>query len=246
VAALCPIRTQAAPASGGAGFKEPKIDRKAKEVLQQMCKTLAGAKQITVKGTRLIDKQILRELQILPYADNASFEAAVWRPQHIWVKVQETRDRRELFSNGTTTTLYEPGVQAYVATSTVHTIDAILALVEEKLKFRPPAADFLVSDPYPALLRDVSRVTYEETMDLDGTQCDVLRFQQLLIDKVIYVARVDWLPRRVVYEFKVQKGPRPRFSFNFNSWNLNPTLSLERFEFKPPDKTDRVQKMPVN
>jgi len=40
------IPALAAPAAGGAGSPEPKIDPKAKEVLQQMCQTLAGAKQM--------------------------------------------------------------------------------------------------------------------------------------------------------------------------------------------------------
>ena len=96
-----------------------------------------------------------------------------------------------------------------------------------------PLADFLFTDPSQALLGKISAASIEIPTMVGDTAAVQLRFAQPGIEWSLWLARNEQaLPLRLELTYTDEVG-KPRKSFEFQAWNLQPKLDQADFEFLP-------------
>ncbi len=126
------------------------------------------------------------------------------------------------------------------------TIDETVDMLRDRLGIDIPGADFLGSNPYSAMMHDVTEGRDLGVEPIDGSQARHLAFRSRDVDWQIWIQEGNEpLPRRFVITSKTVRGA-PEFSANLSNWDTHPQLQESDFAFTPPRNGRRIQILPAN
>ena len=214
----------------------PKIDPQATQMLRRMTDYLTSLNQFTVHVDSTMEV-ITPSGQVLN--TDKSVDVSVMRPDHLRVESHVPDHDRQFYYDGKTLTIYSPKHNVYAVMDAPPTIDALIQLARQR-GMQLPLADLVVSDPYPALMKDTISAIYVGQSLVGNTMTNQLAFQRKGLEWQIWIEDgPNALPLRVGIADKSVPGS-PRFMANMTDWNVNPALDVGVFTFVPPADARKV------
>jgi hypothetical protein len=231
--------TKEAPrAPGTAAQPGPVMEQRALDELKRMSAALGAAKALTCKSRSFVEVTAAKTGQFMTLIGNS--EVALQRPNKLRVHVTGEVPNFDFYYDGTNVVAYAPQNKVYSVASAPDNIDGMLQVVEEKTGIHFPSADFMGSDPYAMLGKDVTNAFVVGTATLDGVACEHLAFMNPGTHWQVWIdAGKSALPQRLAVTYAdVQNFPR--FLVEFSDWNLQPKLADSDFVFKKPDDAKQI------
>jgi hypothetical protein len=233
---LGPVAAQNAPAATNApqaatGSGAPVVAASAEQVLKQMAAYLGSAEQFTFRADITFD-------HVLPSGQKLQFsaveEAALQRPNGLYVEWSGDLGVRQFWYDGKSITLYDPATPFYASEPAPTDIDAMLDKVGSQLNFTPPLADFLYHDPYQQVGRRVQFGFDLGANDVNGQSCRTFAFVERDIDWQIWInAGPQIVPCKLVITYKTRPS-QPQFIAVFSDWDFAPRIAAPVFTPTPP------------
>ncbi len=207
------------------------------QLLRQMSEKLAQAKNLSFKVERKLDAALVEGPNI---PENSVIEISVSRPGKFHAKSDSADNARQIFFDGQRLSIYDQTMKLYAAVPVVGSIDEAVTKIDEIYGFTPPLAEFILSDPYGALSKQVKTKAYKGTENIAGVECHHVSLSADEADSELWIGTVDLLPRKLVATFKNREG-NPQLQAVFSSWNLAPTLDDKMFTFVAPNDVEKIE-----
>jgi len=197
--------------------EKPLVSPEADRLLRDMGEYLKDAKQLSFHAEITHDDLLPtgQKIQL-----SASYDAAVRRPDRVYVEYWGDGGGRRFWYDGKNVTLYEADLNLYGSEPAKPTIDATLDHLIDDLGFTPPLSDLMTSDPGATLRRNVLFGFRVGETQVDGVRCQQLAFVEPNIDWQIWIEDgTQWVPRKLVITYKTLPGA-PQFSAVLSDWDL--------------------------
>jgi len=213
------------------------IDQAALNRLKQMSDTLTSAKSFTYHSKSFLELQAPETGQLLTFVNHA--ELALQRPNKLRVDVEGDVRTLQLYFDGEKASAIDVDKNVYAVSPPLTTIDDMIAYVLSKARIGLPAADFLNSNPYAVMSKEVTYAAHVSESVVNGVVCDHYAYMEPNVDWEIWIQKGDnALPLRLAMTYKQAKDS-PHFLIEFFDWQLNPKLTAKTFVFNKPK--DAVQ-----
>ena len=206
------------------------------QLLRQMSEKLAQAKSLSFKVDRKLDAALVEGSNI---AENAQIVISVSRPGKFQAKSDSKDNVRQIFFDGQNLSIYDETMKLYATVPVSGTIDDAVAKIDEKYGFTPPLAEFILSDPYAVLSKQIKSKAYTGKENIAGVDCHHLSLVGDVADSELWIGIADLLPRKLVATFKDREGS-PKLQADFSNWNLAPTLDDKFFAFVAPPDAEKI------
>jgi hypothetical protein len=206
------------------------------QLLRQMSEKLAQAKSLSFKVDRKLDAALVEGSNI---AENAQIVISVSRPGKFQAKSDSKDNVRQIFFDGQNLSIYDETMKLYATVPVSGTIDDAVAKIDEKYGFTPPLAEFILSDPYAVLSKQIKSKAYTGKENIAGVDCHHLSFVGDVADSELWIGTADLMPRKLVATFKDREG-NPKLQADFSNWNLAPTLDDKFFAFVAPPDAEKI------
>ena len=142
-------------------------------------------------------------------------------------------------------TIFSPQENTYGVVSAPSSIDQALPALGKRYGIGLPLSDFLVPNPYAAMMQHVTTGEVVGPSVLNGAYTTQLAFRQPDIDWQIWVEDSQTpLPRRLVITDRTQPGA-PQYTVTLSNWNTNLSCTADQFNFTPPANAKKITVMPV-
>lgn len=207
------------------------------QLLRQMSEKLGQAKTLSFKVNRKLDAALVEGLNV---PEDAQIEIAVLRPGKFVAKSDSKDNVRHVFFDGQNLSIYDETMKLYATVPMAGTIDEAVAKIDETYGFTPPLAEFILSNSYAALSRQIKSKTYAGKETIAGVECHHLTMGGDEVDSEIWIGTADMLPHKLVATFRNREG-NPKFQADFSSWNLAPALDDKIFAFVAPPETENIE-----
>jgi hypothetical protein len=207
------------------------------QLLRQMSEKLAQAKNLSFKVDRKLDAALVEGRNV---AENAVIEISVSRPGKFHAKSDSTDNARQIFFDGQSLSIYDQTMKLYATAPVVGTIDEAVAKIDETYGFTPPLAEFILSDLYGALSKQIKTRTYKDKESIAGVECHRLSLSADEADSELWIGTADLLPRKLVATFKNREG-NPQLQAVFSNWNLTSTLDDKMFTFVAANDVEKIE-----
>jgi len=224
-----------------ANTAKPAISADASAALKQMGQALAAhAFSFQARTLRVYAAEDGRFLHI-----GHVFKVLVQRPDKMRVDVDGDDGAKQVFYDGKTMVLFDPGKKAYLKLPVPDTIEAALKDVSAKLGFDFPLADFLTSAPHDALLEGVKDAKVVDEVTIEGKPTlHLTLFQPPGVEQELWLTKAEGLPERVFITFRAVEG-QPTFVATFADWNFSVAPTDADFVFQPPQGVAEVPFKPM-
>lgn len=207
------------------------------QLLRQMSQKLAQAKNLSFKVERKLDAALVEGRNV---AENTVIEISVSRPGKFHAKSDSTDNARQIFFDGQSLSIYDQTMKLYATAPVNGTIDEAVAKIDEIYGFTPPLAEFILSDPYGALSKQIKTKAYKGTENMAGVECHHVSLSADEADSELWIGTADLLPHKLVATFKNREG-NPQLQAVFSSWNLAPTLDDKMFTFVAANDVEKIE-----
>ena len=213
-------------------------DRQAMDILQNMARTLAEAKQFSVtlrssydapqENGQMVEFGAVREIQVK-------------RPDNLRVDLEQSDgDQRILVFDGKQILVHNVTENVYAKAEKVGTVDDAVKHLVGVLKTPLPLARMLRTNISAELEKLVEEIDYVELNMLTDVPTDHLAVRTRDVDFQIWIAQgKEPLPRRIVITYKNSKG-EPQFRADFSNWNLSAKGVKGPFTFTPPKNAEQI------
>jgi hypothetical protein len=216
----------------------PIIEQYALDRLKQMSDKLASSKSFTYHSNSFIEMQAITG-QFLTFFVDA--EVALRRPDKLRVNVSGDVSSFHLHFDGAKVTAYDPQKNLYAVSNPLKTIDEMVDFVLNKAQINFPSADFMYSDPYAVMTKNLTHAIVVGPSMVNGVPCEHFAYMESGINWEIWIENgKKALPLRLAMTYK-QVANFPRFLVEYTDWNLNPKLSADTFVFKIPAKAKQIE-----
>jgi hypothetical protein len=222
-----------------AAAETPKVDSRADRLLRAMGTQLAAASKFTFRVRRTIDPALI-ERQGAKVPEETLITGALKRPNKLVARSVSKTYERVVVYDGSTFTLHDVKPNVYSVVALPGNVDTLVRQLHEDFEFSPPGADFLVSDPYAVLTRELQGGKYAGQETIGGAACDRLTFQEEHIDWDIWLAADTHLPVKVVVTAKAVEG-KPKITVVFLELSLVRKVEETLFTFKPPQDAVKAE-----
>lgn len=149
---------------------------------------------------------------------NGAFDAALQRPNQMFVDYRGDRSSRRFWYDGETATLLNPESGMYAEYAFTGDIDQMIDALREDTRLTLPLSGIVRMDAYQEITSQVRRASYLGIHDVEGTPSHHLYLVGDDVDVQIWVAVGDQpLLTRVLIEYKTQPGA-PQYSAVFMDW----------------------------
>ena len=214
------------------------VDEEALTILKKATDYLTGLKHFTFKAVEA--KDVIQESgQKLNFA--STLEVAIRRPNQLfgsWIRDDGTV--RQYWYNGKTLTIYEDAENVFGQVQVPDTIDEMFDYMETVMESSQPLADLLDNDLSHLAALPLSGI-YVGVCYLDGIACDHLAFRGKTVDWQLWVDRGEKpLIQKMVITYKDLQG-EPQYGARMLTWNSQPTISDDLFQFSPPEGARQIQ-----
>ena len=230
-----PVKEVAKPAEVNttpAVAKAASMDQASLDRLKQMSDTLTSAQSFTYHSKSFIELQSPATEQLLTFTSHA--EVALQRPNKLRVNVEGDVPTLQLYFDGEKVSAIDVDKNMYAVSPPLTNIDEMIGYVLGKAKINLPAADFLNSNPYAIMSKDLTYANRVGDAMVNGVLCDHYAYMEPNIDWEIWIQKGEKaLPLRLAMTYKQAKDS-PHFLVEFFDWKLNPKLGAKTFAFKKP------------
>ena len=210
----------------------PIIEQYALDRLKQMSDNLASAKSFTYRSNNFLEVQSAATGQFLTFFVDT--EVALQRPNKFRANVFGDVPGFQLYFDGANFSAYDPQKNVHSVSGPLATIDDMLGFVATKAHINFPSADFLYSDPYSVMAKNLTHAVVVGPSMVNGVPCEHFSFMEPSINWEIWIEKgKKALPLRLAMTYK-QVSNFPRFMVEYKDWNLNPKLKKDIFVFKAP------------
>ncbi|HEY5952957.1 MAG TPA: DUF2092 domain-containing protein [Terrimicrobiaceae bacterium] len=209
----------------------PKVDPKAKEIIERAIDYLADAKQFRVNA------EIWQDIEV-DSGEMAQFsklaEIQLRRPDRLRIDVSTSVPKRSFYYDGASLTVLDRVTGFFASGKTPATIDETLKAAEEKFGITFPLEDLLLSRPFGDGASKAISGSYYGLEPVLGVMCHHVSFQSEVIDWQAWIEDgAVPLVRKAVIDFKTEQGS-PRWMVLLNKWDLVTPLPDFVFQFDPP------------
>lgn len=216
----------------------PIIEQYALDRLKQMSDKLTSAKAFTYHSNSFVELQA-KTGQFLTFFTDA--EVALQRPNKLRVNVSGDLPSFQLYFDGAKVSAFDPQKNFYAVSKPLATIDEMLDFVMTKAQMNFPSADFLYSNPYAVMTKNLTHAIVVGPSMVNGVPCEHFAYMEPGINWEIWIETgKNALPLRLAMTYK-QVPNFPRFLVEFSDWNLNPKLSADTFVFKIPANSKQIE-----
>ena len=215
------------------------LDQAALNRLKQMSDTLTTAQTFTYHSKSFIELQSPTTEQLLTFATHA--EVALQRPNKLQINASGDMPTLQFYFDGEKVSALDVGKNFYAVSPPLTNIDEMVAYVLGKAKINLPAADFLGSNPYAVMSKELTYASRVGESLVNGVLCDHYAYMEPNVDWEIWIQKGDKaLPLRLSMTYKQAKSS-PHFLVEFFDWKLNPKLSAKTFDFKKPKDAQQAE-----
>lgn len=219
-------------------YAQDKIDPRADQILKEMSEYLKGADQFALKSDIFFD-QVLESGQKIRYT--ADVDASVKRPNKFQSIYNGDLTKRRVWYDGKSLTVFQPDLNFYATADTKPTIDQTVEYIDKELGLTPPLCDFILSNPYKALIKNVKAGYYLGQNQLHGYTVHHLAFTQEDIDWEIWIeAGKKLVPRMLVITYKKAKSS-PQYTALMYEWDFSVRLPDSLFTATIPQDTQKIE-----
>ena len=222
------------PVAGYSQAKQKKgyVDPKAMGMLKSMSDFLSGVDQFSCNVVNMRE-----DINRSGHRVDSEVETRVTvdRPNRLKAVRQGHIIDQEVYYDGKSLTIFNPGKKLYSIIDVPDTLDLTLTFAREKLGIGFPAADLIYSSTFPLLTKSVISAQVIGKEMIAGHRCDHLLFTLPGVDFQIWITdRGDPLPLKYIV---TDTGTTQLLSIVavFSSWNLAPRVENGDFIFTPPD-----------
>lgn len=206
----------AVPASREKVNIEP-IEPEARLLINEMGNYLREAKYLSFSAHVDFD-DVLPSGQKISFAAKTEFRLK--RPNGIYVDQQAEVGHKRFWFDGQSIHLYEPETGNFAEETLKGNSDKALEFTINQLKFSPPLADFLTSDPAKTLLKSVVKGFVVGPSNVNGIACRHLAFLDRLIDWQIWIEEGKLpLPRKLIITYKTLPNS-PQYTATLTDFDL--------------------------
>lgn len=161
-------------------------------------------------------------------------EVFVRRPTQLRIDKTGDDGNAQIISDGKTFTIYSQPQGKFESTPASATLDETLSKVQASSNVEMPGADLLYRDVYRGLMEDVLSAESLGTSVVQGVATQHLVFRGRDVDWQIWIEDGPVpLPLKYVITSKDVEGS-PEYEILLSDWNLDPKLSDDFFNFRPP------------
>jgi hypothetical protein len=217
------------------------VDPLALKVLKAVTDPIHNAKAYSFK-TRAMREDLGSNGQII--TNFTTTEIFVSRPNKLRVNFSGRGRDVQLFYDGERAVLYSPGPKLYATLQTPKSIDAALDALEKR-GLRMPVKNFVESDPYQSVVRDLQTGYVIGRVDVYGKEAHQLAFTEATADWQLWVTGG---PNPRVQKLQVidkERPGAPRTVVEFSDWNFDAPIRAEMFSFKVPPGAKEIQMQSV-
>jgi hypothetical protein len=218
------------------------IDPEAAAQVRRMSDFLAGLDSLSVDSDS-DDETITAEGERIDVT--ARSRIALRRPDRLRIDRADRFADVALRYDGRSFTAYSRTDGYYSVATAPRGIDEAISWARDHYGVAAPEADFLLRDPYGALMADASSGRIVGLEIIDGVPCQHLAFRGKRSDRQLWIQTgPEPLPRRyaIVWNEKVGK---PKLTVRFTRWRKNPALADEEFAFRPPPGAQPIEFLPI-
>jgi len=210
----------------------------AKRLLKAMSDYLAAQQAIAFDYDATLEV-VTKEDQKLALASSGSVTLS--RPD----KVHATRSGGfadvEMLFDGETLTLLGKNNNRYTQAAIPGTVDHLIDELRVTYDRPLPGADLLLSDPYAALMPDVTDAKDLGSGVIGGVECDYLAFRADQVDWQIWIAHGEHpYPCRYVITSK-DLPSQPQYSIQIRNWRTGAEVAATDFAFTNPTTAQKVE-----
>jgi hypothetical protein len=213
-------------------------DRQAMDILQNMARALAEAKQFSVTLRSSYDA-LQENGQMIEFG--AKREIQIKRPDNLRVDLEQSDgDQRILVFDGKQILVHNVTENVYAEAEKVGSVDDAIKYIVGVLKTPLPLARMFQTNLSAKLEQLVEEIDYVELNKLTDMPTDHLAVRTKDVDFQIWIAQgKEPLPRRIVITYKNSKG-EPQFRADFSNWNLSAKGVKGPFTFTPPKNAEKI------
>jgi hypothetical protein len=227
----------AAPPVSPAPPPAPIIEQYALDRLKQMSEKLASTKAFTYRSNSFIELRAVTGQFLTFFIDS---EVALQRPNKLRVNVLGDMPSFQLYFDGAKVSAYDPQKNLHSVSEPLTTIDEMLDFVMTKAQMNFPSADFMYSNPYAVMTKNLTHAIVVGPSMVNGVPCEHFAYMEPGINWEIWIeSGKNPLPLRLAMTYK-QVPNFPRFLVEFADWNLSPKLSKDTFVFKIPANSKQI------
>jgi hypothetical protein len=217
----------------------PVIEKYALDRLKQMSATLASAKAFTYRSNNFMEVQAEATGQFLAFF--VETEVALQRPNKLRVNVFGDVPSFQFYFDGAKVTAFDPQKNVHSISEPIATIDEMLEFVTTKTHINFPSADFMYSDPYAVMTKNLTHAIVVGPSMVNGLPCEHFAYMEPGLNWEIWIENGKRaLPLRMAMTYK-QVPNFPRFMIEYKDWNLNPKLKADIFVFKAPANSKQIE-----
>jgi len=216
----------------------PIVEQAALDRLKALSDKLAAAKAFTYRSRSTVELPAKTGQFLTHFIES---EVVLERPNKLVSKISGDVSNFEFYYDGTTITALDPKKNLYATTAAPATIDAMLPFVTEKIGIDFPSADFMYSNPYAELTKDLTHAIVVGPAKVNGVACEHFAYMGPAANFELWIeAGENPLPRRVAVTYKTVEN-FPRFLVEYLDWNLKPKLSASQFALKKPAGAKQIE-----
>jgi hypothetical protein len=216
----------------------PIIEQYALDRLKQMSDKLVSAHSFTYRSNSFIELQAVTG-QFLTFFVDA--DVALQRPNKLRVDVAGDVSSFQLYFDGAKVSAYDPEKNLYAVSGSITTMNELLDFVMNKAQMNFPAADFMYSDPYAVMTKNLTHAIVVGPSMVNGVPCEHFAYMEPGINWEIWIeSGKNALPLRLAMTYK-QIPNFPRFLVEFSDWKLNSKMKSDTFVFKIPPNAKQIE-----
>ncbi|MFZ2169090.1 MAG: DUF2092 domain-containing protein [Methylococcaceae bacterium] len=216
----------------------PIIEKYALDRLKQMSEKLASTKAFTYHANSFIELQAVTGQFLTFFVDS---DVALQRPNKLRVNVSGDVSSFQLYFDGAKVSAFDPEKNFHAVSDPLATIDQMLDFVMTKAQINFPSADFMYSDPYTVMTKNLTHAIVVGPSMVNGVPCEHFAYMEPGINWEIWIENGKRaLPLRLAMTYK-QIPNFPRFLVEYADWNLNPKLKADTFVFKIPANSKQIE-----
>ncbi|MCP4260131.1 MAG: DUF2092 domain-containing protein [Planctomycetes bacterium] len=214
------------------------VETHADRLLKEMGDYLKSAEAFTFHAESSYDA-IDRNGQNIRYG--GTIDVALSRPNRFRSTFNGDERQTQTFYDGKTVTIYNAEINMYAVTDVPPDIDGAIDMIVDKYEVSVPLADIVYADPYNILIENVIAGRWVGRHSIAGVPCNHLAFIQESVDWQIWIEEGSQpVPRQVLITYKDEPG-WPQYLARLNSWDFQPQLSNDYFQFQPPAGSDEME-----
>jgi hypothetical protein len=204
-----------------------------------MSATLTSTKAFTYRSNNFMEVPSAVTGQFLTFFVDT--EVALQRPNKLRVNVSGNVPGFQFYFDGAKVSAFDPQKNVHSVSGSITTIDEMLDFVTTRAHINFPSADFMHSDPYAVMTKNLTHAIVVGTSRVNGVPCEHFAYMEPGLNWEIWLENGKRaLPLRLAMTYK-QVPNFPRYMAEYKDWNLNPRLNTDLFAFKAPANSRKIE-----